>query len=206
RRFTHQEDKKAVPFMPTIFLYITKWALCYIGLLIGIAALWPWDLPTYVGNLAATQSVTEPDWYFLWTFKVVDFGGVTPVIAVAITNVIILYVLLLPFLDRSKRTHPRDRPVFLIIGNFMLGFFILTSVWGGLTPGQQIDPMTVALRLVPIAVVNIVVVLAFYWRYQRGYRARLAAAGKSGLPAGIYPVPTGAAPSASARTAEVPRG
>ena len=206
RRFTHEEDKKAVPFMPTIFFYITKWALCYIGLLIGIAALWPWDLPTYVGNLAATQSVTEPDWYFLWTFKVVDFGGVTPVAAVAITNVIILFILLLPFLDRSKRTHPRDRPVFLIIGNFLLGFFILTSVWGGLTPGQQIDPMVVVERLAPIALVNIVVVLAFYYRYQRSYRARLAAAGRSERLPGIYPVPAPTGTSAGTRAAEVTDG
>jgi quinol-cytochrome oxidoreductase complex cytochrome b subunit len=202
RRFTHEEDKKHVPFMPTIFFYITKWALCYIGLLIGIAALWPWDLPTYVGNLAAVQSVTEPDWYFLWTFKIVDFAGVTPVLAVAITNVIIIYVLLLPFLDRSKRTHPRDRPIFLMIGNFLLGFFILTTVWGGLTPGQQIDPMTVAWRLVPIAVVNVLIVTVFYWRYQKSYRRRLAAAGRSDRMPGVYPVPARAA-APTAHAAEV---
>jgi quinol-cytochrome oxidoreductase complex cytochrome b subunit len=189
RRFTHREDQDGVPFIPTIFFYITKWALCYIGLLIGIAALWPWSLPTYVGNLSATQAVTEPDWYFLWTFKVVDFAGVTPVLAVLISNVIILYILFLPFLDRSKRTHPRDRPVFLIIGNTMMGFFLLTTVWGGLTPGLQIAPNDVALRLVPIVLVNIVIVSLFYWRYQKSYRARLAAAGKSDRLPGAYPLP-----------------
>ncbi len=204
RRFTHQEDEKHVPFMPTIFFYITKWALAYIGLLIGIAALWPWNLPTYVGNLAATQTVTEPDWYFLWLFKVVDFAGVTPVIAVAVTTVLILYVLFLPFLDRSKRTHPRDRPIFVIIGNSLLGFFILTTVWGGLTPGLQITDMEVAERVVPIVAVNTIVVLTFYWFYQRSYRARLAAAGKGTRLAGAYPVAS-PAPSA-ASTAEAPHG
>jgi quinol-cytochrome oxidoreductase complex cytochrome b subunit len=207
RRFTHKEDEKHVPFMPTIFFYITKWALCYIGLLLGIAALWPWSLPTYVGNLSATQSVTEPDWYFLWEFKIVDFYGVTPVIAVALTTVIILYVLFLPFLDRSKRTHPRDRPVFVIIGNTLLGFFVLTSVWGGLTPGLQIFPMEVAERLLPIFLVNLVVVSLFYWRYQRSYRARLAAAGKSDRLPGAYPLPTAApSPAPAARATEVGHG
>lgn len=201
RRFTHQEDEKHVPFMPTIFFYITKWALAYIGLLIGIAALWPWSLPTYVGNLAATQSVTEPDWYFLWLFKVVDFAGVTPVIAVAVTNVILLYVLFLPFLDRSKRTHPRDRPIFVIIANTMLGFFIVTSVWGGLTPGLQIDDMTVVERFAPIFLVNLVVVGLFHWRYQRSYRARMAAAGKSDRLPGAYPLPSVKAPATSASEA-----
>ena len=206
RRFTHEEDKKHVPFLPTIFFYITKWALCYIGLLIGIAALWPWDLPTYVGNLGATQSITEPDWYFLWTFKVVDFAGVTPVLAVAITNVILLFVLLLPFLDRSKRTHPRDRPFFLFLGNCMLEFFILTSVWGGLTPGQQIPVTDVALRLVPLFVVNAVVIGAFYWRYQRSYRARLAAAGRADRLPGVYPVARGTPAAPGARASEVSDG
>ncbi len=198
RRFTEKEDEKAVPFMPTIFFYITKWALAYIGLLIGIAALWPWNLPTYVGNVAVTPGVTEPDWYFLWLFKVVDFYGVTPVIAVGLTTVIILYVLFLPFLDRSKRTHPRDRPIVLFLGNSLMGFFILTTVWGGLTPGQQILPPEVAERIVPIFALNAAVVGLFYWRYQKSYRARLAAAGKTPTLPGAYPTPATATPSASA--------
>ena len=197
RRFTHEEDKKHVPFMPHIFLYITKWALAYIGLLVGIAALWPWQLPTYAGNLAAAGTVTEPDWYFLWLFKLVDFQGVTPVLAVGITNVILLFILFLPFLDRSKRTHPRDRPFFLFLGNSMVGFWLLMTVWGGLTPGIAITPMQVAERLAPIFVVNFVVVYLFYWRYKRRYDARLAAAQGSRLP-GIYPLPGSARPTPTA--------
>jgi quinol-cytochrome oxidoreductase complex cytochrome b subunit len=196
RRFTEQEDKKHVPFMPHIFFYITKWALLYIGLLIGIAALWPWNLPTYVGNLSAVGVVTEPDWYFLWLFKLVDFQGVTPVIAVAITTVIILYVLFLPFLDRSKRTHPRDRPLFIFIGTSLLEFWVLMSVWGGLTPGIAITPPEVAERIAPLFIVNALVTALFHWRYQKSYRARLAARAGSGTQRpGIYPVPPVARPS-----------
>jgi quinol-cytochrome oxidoreductase complex cytochrome b subunit len=194
RRFTEEEDKKHVPFMPHILFYITKWALLYIGVLIGIAALWPWNLPTYAGNVAAASVVTEPDWYFLWEFKLVDFQGVTPVIAVGGSTVIILYILFLPFLDRSKQTHPRDRPVFTFLGTSLLEFFVLMSVWGGLTPGVAIPPMEVALRLAPMFVVNAIVVALFHWRYQKSYRARLAARSGVGsaLP-GAYPVPSGAA-------------
>ncbi|HXQ95251.1 MAG TPA: cytochrome bc complex cytochrome b subunit [Thermoplasmata archaeon] len=194
RRFTEEEDKKHVPFMPHILFYITKWALLYIGLLIGIAALWPWNLPTYAGNVAAASVVTEPDWYFLWEFKLVDFQGVTPVIAVGATTVIILYVLFLPFLDRSKRTHPRDRPLFTFLGTSLLEFFVLMSVWGGLTPGISIPAMEVALRLVPMFLVNAIVVALFHWRYQRSYRARLAArTGLSSALPGAYPTTTGSA-------------
>jgi quinol-cytochrome oxidoreductase complex cytochrome b subunit len=189
RRFVHSEEKDQVPFMPHIFFYITKWALLYIGLLLGIAALWPWQLPTYVGNLGATNVVTMPDWYFLWEFKLVDFQGVTPVIAVGASTLLLLYVLFLPFLDRSKRTHPRDRPFFIFIANFLMGFFILMTVWGGLTPGVSILPMEVVERLGPIVVVNAAVVALFYWRYSRRYAARLAARQGNRLP-GVYSYPS----------------
>lgn len=198
RRFAHAEEKKHVPFMPHIFFYMTKWALIYLGLLIGIAALWPWDLPSYAGNLAAAGVVTEPDWYFLWTFKLVDFAEVTPVIAIGLSNVIIAYILLLPFLDRCKRTHPRDRPLFLYIGNCMVGFFLLMTVWGGLTPGEQIPVSEVAMRLGPIFAVNALIIAVFYWRYRQRYRARLARAGGSARLSGAYPA-TGRSPMPTAK-------
>jgi quinol-cytochrome oxidoreductase complex cytochrome b subunit len=180
RRFTDAESKQQVPFMPHIFFYITKWGLLYVGLLFGIAALWPWSLGSYVGNTAVAPPVTEPDWYFLWLFKLVDFAGVTPVLAVGISTVVLLYFLFLPFLDRSKRTHPRDRPVFTWIGTSLLGMFVTMTVWGGETPGIQIPPTVVAEMLGPIFLVNAVVVALFHWRYARSYRRRLAARSPSG--------------------------
>jgi quinol-cytochrome oxidoreductase complex cytochrome b subunit len=198
RRFTEEEDKKHVPFMPHIFFYITKWALLYIGILIGLAALWPWNLPTYAGDLSAAGVVTEPDWYFLWVFKLVDFIGVTPVIAVGATTVIIVYVLFLPFLDRSKQTHPRDRPFFIWLATSLLEFFVLMTVWGGLTPGVAIAPIVVAERIGPLFAFNAVFVALFYWRYQKSYRARLAArTGTLADRTGAYPATSGTPMSAA---------
>src|SRR5208282_4778345 len=147
RRFTAKEDEDHVPFFPHILWYMIKWGLLYTGILFGIAALWPWSLPTYVGNVAAVGVVTQPDWYFLWLFKFVDFAGVTPVLAVGITTALLLYFLFLPYLDRSKRTHPRDRPLFIWAGTSLLAFFILMTVWGGETPGVQISASNVALTI-----------------------------------------------------------
>jgi quinol-cytochrome oxidoreductase complex cytochrome b subunit len=203
RRYNEEDDRSAVRFMPHIFWYITKWALLYIGLLLAIAALWPWTLSTYYGNVAAPPSVTVPDWYFLWLFKVVDFQGVTPVIAVGLGTVIVLYILFLPFLDRSKRTHPRDRPFFTWLGTSLLEFFILATIWGGETPGVQIVPMQVALMVAPLFVVTGVVVLLFHWRYRRSYLRRLAA---RGTPLdGIYsrPARTSPAPVAASEAKSV---
>ena len=200
RRYTEKEDKKHVPFMPHIFFYITKWGLLYVGVLFGIAALWPWQLGSYAGNLAAAGVVTEPDWYFLWLFKLVDFIGVTPVLAIGLSNVIILYVLFLPYLDRSKRTHPRDRPFFIWIATSLLGFFVLMTVWGGETPGVEIAPMQVALTIGPIFLVNALVTGLFHWRYRRSYLRRLAA--RSSPFAGAYTRPGTTGPT-SVRASEV---
>jgi quinol-cytochrome oxidoreductase complex cytochrome b subunit len=193
RRFTEKDDKQAVPFMPHIFWYITKWGLLYVGLILGIAALWPWTLPTYVGNLAAAGVVTEPDWYFLWLFKFVDFLGVTPVLAIGITTVLIVYVLFLPFLDRSKRTHPRDRPLFIWLATSLLGFFVLMTVWGGETPGQQIATAQIAYTLGPVFAVNALATGLFYWRYRRSYLQRLAE--REAMLGGLLPAPVPALPT-----------
>jgi len=197
RRFTALEDEDHVPFFPHILFYMTKWGLLYVGILFGIAALWPWSLPTYVGNVAAVGVVTEPDWYFLWVFKLVDFAGITPVLAVGLSTAIMVYFLFLPFLDRSKRTHPRDRPLFIWAGTSLLEFFILMTVWGGETPGVQITIPTVVMTLAPIFAVNAVVTALFHWRYMRSYKQRLAARGTSY--AGAYGAPV-SGPGALATT------
>jgi quinol-cytochrome oxidoreductase complex cytochrome b subunit len=134
-------------------------------------------------------------------FKFVDFQGVTPVIAVAVTTVLMLYVLFLPFLDRSKRTHPRDRPVFIYLATTLLEFFILMTVWGGETPGVQITPASIAMTLGPLFAVNAVVVGLFHWRYHRSYQRRLAARRSSF--AGAYPRETPALGPTPAAAAEV---
>ncbi|MGA8603720.1 MAG: cytochrome bc complex cytochrome b subunit [Thermoplasmata archaeon] len=198
RRFTAKEDEDHVPFFPHILWYMIKWGLLYVGILFGIAALWPWSLPTYVGNVAAVGVVTEPDWYFLWLFKFVDFAGVTPVLAVGISTALLLYFLFLPYLDRSKRTHPRDRPLFIWAGTSLLAFFILMTVWGGETPGVEITTPTVALTLGPIFLVNAVVIALFHWRYRASYKRRLAARASS-FP-GAYGVPASPAPAPRATT------
>ncbi len=203
RRYTEKDDKQHIPFVPHILWYTLKWGLLYVGVLFGIAALWPWNLPTYVGNLAAANAVTEPDWYFLWLFKFVDFYGVTPVLAVGVTTVLILFVLFLPFLDRSKRTHPRDRPFFIWLITSLLGFFIVMTVWGGETPGVQILPLLVAETLGPIFAVNAVVTAGFYWRYRRTYLRRLAE--REAQLGGLY-TPAGPAPGAVPRAVPEVKG
>ncbi len=200
RRYTEKDDKKHVPFMPHILFYMAKWGLLYVGVLFAIAALWPWTVSltvnSWYGNSAVPTPTIIPDWYFLWLFKLLDFQGITPVLAVTIATVLILYILFLPWLDRSKRTHPRDRPVFIYIGTCLLQLFILLSVWGQLTPGVTILPMQIVATLGPMFLVNAAVIALFYGRYRASYRRRSEA--RKAQYAGAYPLPAAgpAAPTA----------
>lgn len=207
RRYTEKDDKKHVPFMPHILFYTTKWALLYVGVLFAIAALWPWTVSltvnTWYGNTAVSPPTIIPDWYFLWLFKVLDFQGITPIIAVTIATVLAVYILFVPWLDRSKRTHPRDRPVFIYIGTCLLQLFIILSVWGQLTAGVQIPLSQIALTLGPMFLVNALVIGLLYGRYRANYRRRLDLH-KAGF-AGAYPLPPAPTPSPAAiGSTEVP--
>jgi quinol-cytochrome oxidoreductase complex cytochrome b subunit len=192
---------KRTALFPRVYLYLVKWGLLYVGLLIGVAYLWPWPLPTYVGNIAVPQPVTVPPWFFLWLFKLVDFVGVTPEEAMLFTLVLLLFLLLLPFLDRSSGIHPRDRPVFLFLGNSLVGFFILMTAWGDLTPGVPITPVEVALRLGPILAGNALAVAFFYSRYRRSCAAHPAEPGPT--PGGAPP--PGPEPGKAAESPETSR-
>jgi hypothetical protein len=140
--------------------------------------------------------VTVPPWFFLWVFKLVDFDGVSPETAMVFAAVLVLFLLFLPFLDRSRRTHPRDRPVFLFLANSMLGFFVVMTAWGDLAPGVPITPWEAALRLGPVLGVNAIAVAAFYAHYRHETEREGPAGAPGGQPSSDHgppgPAPEGA--------------
>lgn len=214
RVFTKEDDKKLGTFFPKVFIYITKWALFYAGLLLMMAAAWPINLPAYFGSANAGNASPEPDWYFLWLYKIADFQYVIPEVAVGVTTVLIVFVLFLPWivqifpwLDGGRKTHPRDRPVMLAVGNFLIGFFILLTIWGGVMPGVLIPWQMYAEYFGAIAAANAIPIAFLYWRYRANYRARVAAReGRRPLPtSGRFPAPsTPSSPAAPSTPAPRP--
>ncbi|HYA58492.1 MAG TPA: cytochrome bc complex cytochrome b subunit [Thermoplasmata archaeon] len=176
---------KRTTLYPRVYLTLAKWGLLYVGVLVAVATAWPWQLPTYAGNLGATQPVTVPAWYFLWVFKLVDFIGVTPADAMLFAAAVVLFLCLLPFIDRSHRFRPRDRPVFLFLGNSLLGFFVLMTAWGDLAPGVPITPTEAAVRLGPVVGVNALAVALFYGRYRRSWGQNAIVVPPLAEPAGV---------------------
>ncbi|MGA8274801.1 MAG: hypothetical protein WB852_00680, partial [Thermoplasmata archaeon] len=74
---------------------------------------------------------------------------------------------------RSLRTHPRDRPFALFTATFLLSFFALLTVWGGVMPGITIPAQMYVSYLGSLALLQGLVISFFYLRYRRSYRARL---------------------------------
>jgi quinol-cytochrome oxidoreductase complex cytochrome b subunit len=173
---------KRSPLFPGAFVSLFKWALLYVGILLGVASVWLWSLPPYAGSSGGAPAVTVPPWFFLWVFKLVDFDGVSPEAAMVFAAVLVLFLLFLPFFDRSRRTHPRDRPVFLFLANSMLGFFVLMTAWGDLAPGVPITPWEAALRLGPVLGVNAIAVAAFYAHYRHETEREGSAGASKGRP------------------------
>ena len=177
--FTEEDDKKVGRFFPKVFLYMTKWGLLYVGMLLLIAAAWPWQLPVYFGSTTGAAS-PEPDWYFLWLYKLADFQYVTPAVAVGVVTALVVFVLflpwivqILPWLDGGKRRHPRDRPAMVFLANFLVSFFILMTIWGGIMPGVQIPASIYGTYIAILVAANAVPLLILYPLYKSNYRRRL---------------------------------
>ena len=90
-----------------------------------------------------------PPWFLLFVYKAVDFSfmaGPGPFYATLIfAGIPVLYLLLIPFLDKSPSLKLTERPMTLAMGILGVIFFISLSAWGALTPGVAIPDLEVAL-------------------------------------------------------------
>ncbi len=106
----------------------------------------------------ASSVPAYPPWFLLFVYKAVDFSfmaGPGPFYATLIfAGIPVLYLLALPFLDKSPSLKLVDRPITLAMAILGLFFFVALSAWGALTPGIAIPDVQVALFfLVPIITV-----------------------------------------------------
>ena len=157
---------KRTTLFPSAFVRGAKWGLLYVGVLLAVASAWLWSLPSYSGASGGTPAVTTPLWFFLWVFKLVDFVGVSPADVMILVTILVILLLLVPFLDRGRFGRLRDRPVWLVVGNSLVGLFVVMTAWGDLEPGVSASPSSVLVRLAPILALNAVVVACFHYRYR----------------------------------------
>ena len=125
---------KWTQLFPRILLYMTKWGLLDLGLLVGVASLGP-------GTCRPTRAISwepsrlrDPPWDFLWLFKLVDFVEVPLVDAMLLTLVLLLFRLVLPFIDRSPKVHPRGPAGLPLRRQLPRRLLHPHDGWGGIDP------------------------------------------------------------------------
>lgn len=131
------EPEPAVPFFPNHIMTEISAIFVVLGSLIMLSAAFPAELgqkflPT------ETLPVGQPEWYLMAIYAGIK-TGVDPFLAFAVVPGILLIVLvLMPWIDPVYSRHPRNRRIATLYGSILLGEFVVFTIYGILTPGQEI--------------------------------------------------------------------
>lgn len=170
------DDGSYKPWYPYNLVYMIQLMLLTFGIIIivpSILALLPGVPPLFspfpqvspTSPLAASIPAYPP-WFLLFVYKELDFQfaqSLTPFWATVIfAGMPLVYLLILPYVDKSSSLKMRDRPItvsFAILGTIYLASL---SLWGALTPGIAIANWKVALFffLPGIAIISLTWVIA----------------------------------------------
>lgn len=131
------DPEPAVPFFPNHILTEAAAAFVVIGALIVVSAVFPAELGE---KFLPTKElpVGQPEWYLMAVYAGIK-TGVDPVFAgMVVPGVLLLIFVLMPWIDPAYSRHPRNRRIATIYGAIMVGEFVAFTVYGMLTPGEQI--------------------------------------------------------------------
>jgi len=147
-------------FMTWGFILIIPDLLVYVNGLPQIANPFLNPKPAPPPNSPAAASVTTyPPWFFLFMYKIADFPASLTIDIVIGVFIPLIYLLIVPFIDRSDELHPLKRKLFTWIGVVMMVFLIQTSLWGDLAPGVPVTWNEVFEAYLPPAVISAVGIL-----------------------------------------------
>ncbi len=139
------DPEPAVPFFPNHILTEAAAAFVMIGALTVVSAVFPAELGQ---KFLPTKElpVGQPEWYLMAVYAGIK-TGVDPVFAgMVVPGVLLLIFVLMPWIDPAYSRHPRNRRIATIYGAIMVGEFVVFTVYGMITPGEQI-PLVNALAV-----------------------------------------------------------
>lgn len=127
---------KPMRFFPHFALRdLFGWVLA-LGVLAGLAALFPWELGEKADAFAPAYKDIKPEWYFMFMFqtlKLVPGGEILGVEYEAIPILLFglggLALVLVPFLDRGLERTGKS-PLFTMIGVVSVLFIVAMTAWG----------------------------------------------------------------------------
>ena len=107
------KPKKSIPFFPHHALKEGIVFFILMGILITLSVFLPFELGEKADPLSTPHAI-KPEWYFLSMYQVLKYLPKLP--GIFVISLAPLFLLIWPFLDKSKHRHPFKRPVSMTIG------------------------------------------------------------------------------------------
>ncbi|MDO8580711.1 MAG: cytochrome bc complex cytochrome b subunit [Candidatus Omnitrophota bacterium] len=107
------KPEKSIPFFPHHALKEGIVFFILLGWMITLSVLMPFELGE-VANPLVTPLAIKPEWYFLPMYQVIKYFS--KLAGIFVVSLAPLFLLVWPFLDKSKERHPLKRPVSMTIG------------------------------------------------------------------------------------------
>ncbi|MBI5042716.1 MAG: cytochrome b subunit of the bc complex [Nitrospirae bacterium] len=121
-------EEGAVPFVPVHIMKEMVAAFIFLGILIPLAILYPFEEPE-PANPFVTPEHIKPEWYFLVAYQILKIVP-SKALGLVLQGIAILAIILLPFLDTNPERNPRKRPLFSIIAIISILAYIILTIWG----------------------------------------------------------------------------
>jgi cytochrome b6 len=125
--------RKSMPFFPFFLLRDLLGWLVALGLLVALAAIFPWELGEKADPFAPAPPGIKPEWYFLYMFQTLKYipakilffdGEVLGILAFGLIGLIWLFI---PFIDRRPEEHRTSR-WFTAFGWLAIAFILTMSL------------------------------------------------------------------------------
>ncbi len=132
-RYRHETHPGGIPFFPNYVIKDLAVISLFLTLLMAIVFYAPWVfLPADAfepANPFSTPVGIKPEWYFLAAYQTLkalpsEFAGIM------VQTVAILFLFLLPFIDRGPERRPGRRPLFLVLFFAGILVYIGLTIWG----------------------------------------------------------------------------
>lgn len=172
-----EADRREVKWFPDVLVYLLMLSFVFLSVLFAISAVFPVEFPPKFSPEVAAQYAPQPEWYFLWMYQILKipiFEGKTGVqAALSLFMLIALVVTFLPFIDRSEKRNPMERPFATTIGIIAVVEIVILTIWGALTPGKgaSLEAAIMVMGL-PILIVGLIS-RVIYLRYQHTKALRM---------------------------------
>ncbi len=162
-RYKEDVKREGKPFFPHAMLHDTIMSLVVVAVIIGLACIWYYTAgdtekgkgldPGILGPWYAEkadpgtfQFVPRPDWFFYFLFyllRIFKWPSTVVLGTVGIPTILLIFLVGLPFYDRSRERRPLRRPVAMVTAVIViLSMGVLT--WKGATAEEALGSELIA--------------------------------------------------------------